>query len=183
MEEVLREYVYGIRLRKRDGKFSFQMHDIAEGVLMEKEPLVLIDGVPFFETEKIMGISPLKIKSIDLVSRTYFLNGSEFSGIASFRTYKGDMGGAVLNKNIHVSESEGILPKKEFQIKNPSIIPNRIPDQRTILLWNPEHKTASKGKATFEFFTSDLDGHYLIEARGFNPNGVEFFGRQVCRVK
>ncbi|MFD2569973.1 hypothetical protein ACFSUS_04965 [Spirosoma soli] len=56
-------------------------------------PLILLDGVPVYNTDRLMAFRPLKIKALDVVARRYFLGYSLLPGIISFKTYKGDLAG------------------------------------------------------------------------------------------
>ena len=91
MEEVLREYVSGILVKKLQGKFHIQMLDESWHNFFDDDPLVLLDGVPIFDINKIIEMDPFKVKKIELRNRQYFLGPITSDGIISYSTYKGDL--------------------------------------------------------------------------------------------
>ncbi len=62
MEEVMREYVTGISLRKQQGKFHIQVMDDSWHNFFNDDPLVLLDGAPVFDIDKIIAFDPFKVK-------------------------------------------------------------------------------------------------------------------------
>jgi hypothetical protein len=74
MEEVLREYVVGIDVRIRQGNYSFVAVNYADHKFFENGPLVLVDGVPVFDMNKVIAYNPLKIKKAEVVTRKYYIN-------------------------------------------------------------------------------------------------------------
>src|SRR5690606_17244979 len=88
MEEVLREYVRGVFVRKRQGTFYLRMVDkLIPNTYYETNPLVLLDGIPVFDINKLMAFDALKIKKIELLKGRYILGQYSATGIASFTTY------------------------------------------------------------------------------------------------
>ena len=74
MEEVLREYVRGVLVRRRQKEFHFRMIDkLVPNTFYTTDPLTLLDGIPIFNIDKFMEIDPLKIKKIETISSRYFL--------------------------------------------------------------------------------------------------------------
>ncbi|HEX6223864.1 MAG TPA: hypothetical protein VFZ52_05615, partial [Chryseolinea sp.] len=73
MEEVMREYVPGVMVRKRKDGFHFLVLDNVRKTLFQENPLVLLDGVPVFDIDKIMAFDPLRIKKLEVVTNRYFL--------------------------------------------------------------------------------------------------------------
>ena len=93
MEEVLREYVSPVNVKRRNGKFHLPTMDESRRTFFDLDPLVLLDGVPVFDLDKIVNYDPLKVKKIDVMSRMYFLNNMAFEGVVNFITYNGNMPG------------------------------------------------------------------------------------------
>lgn len=170
LEEVLREYVAGIRVRKRNSQFIFQIPDKVNGGLLGSRPLVLLDGVPLHNINPLMELDPLKIKEIETVNRTYYLNGVTFPGIAIFKTYVGDMGNLTLPVPATKVDYDGIQGKKVFYhpaYDSPLQKEGRVPDKRSLLYWEPN---PHQGKS-LEFYTSDLKGNFAIDVQGLTAEG------------
>lgn len=96
MEEVMREFVQEVRVRKVRNGFHLEVMNEPHLVYFDTEPLVLLDGIPVFDTNVLMAIDPLKIRSIQVVSRKYYFGTSVLSGIISFSSYNGDLAGYQL---------------------------------------------------------------------------------------
>ncbi|WP_245120867.1 hypothetical protein [Hymenobacter volaticus] len=93
LEEVMREYVPGVIVRIRKDGFHFLVTDKVNKTVFNENPLVLLDGVPIFNINKMMAMDPLKIRKLEVVDSHYFQGMSLYSGIVSFTTYKGDLEG------------------------------------------------------------------------------------------
>lgn len=173
MEEVMREYVPGVFVRKRKDGFHFIVADQANGGVLHGDPMVLLDGVPIIDVDDIMGLDPLKVKKLEVVKRTYYLGQAAFYGIVSYTTYQGDLGGMEFDARSLSLNYDGLqLNRKFFKPQYTRDQNNdRMPDQRHLLHWEPEITTDKSGTATLEFFTSDVPGQYRIVVEGLNANG------------
>ena len=185
MEEVMREYVKGVMVRKRKDRFLFLTLDRTNSTLFKEDPLVLLDGVPIFNINKIMGYDPRKIQKLDVITRQYFLGHLTFNGVVSYTTYHGDLGDYV-PENASVSFVEGLQPKKEFfspLYETQSQRESRIPDRRHLLFWAPEVKTDSQGKSRIELYASDVPGDYCAVIQGLSTNGKPGMATMRFKVK
>ncbi len=186
MEEVLREYVLPISVKKRKDVFQLQILDNKKITFFETDPLLLLDGVPIFDTNKFMAYDPLKVRKLEVVTGSYYLGDMTFDGIANFTTYTGDMPGFVLDKNAVVIDYEGIQLQREFYMpKYDSAIQkeSRMPDFRNTLYWNPTIITNENGTAKCGFYTSDQPGNYLLVIQGLNNEGVTGERHEIIIVK
>ena len=114
MEEVLREYVHGVMVRRQKEKFRWLVLDNVKKSLFQEDPLVLLDGVPVFDINKIMAFSPLKIKKMEVIDRRYFVGPDSFSGLVSCTTYLGDLGGFDFDPKNASIDYEGLERQTEF---------------------------------------------------------------------
>jgi uncharacterized protein YfaS (alpha-2-macroglobulin family) len=60
---------------------------------------------------------------------------------------------------------------------------NRKPDFRSVLYWNPFIETDNTGNATLEFYTSDLEGEYVVVVNAIARNGQISMGKSLITVK
>ena len=104
MEEVLREFVAEVRVRKQRDKFRIEVLNVPYNLYFANEPLILIDGVPVFDTNILMAIDPLKIRNIQVVARKYYFGTKVLSGIVSFTSYDGDLAGYVIPRHAQVRD-------------------------------------------------------------------------------
>ncbi|GAA4466825.1 Plug domain-containing protein [Nibrella saemangeumensis] len=174
MEEVLREYVRGVMPRKRQGSFRLVIPNSPYRDFFEDQGLVMIDGVPVFDIDKLMAFSPLKIRQMDVITNRYFVNSNFFNGVFSLMTYKGDLAGYPLPSYVVQLPYDGLQVPREYytpRYETQSQLASRIPDGRTLLYWNPSVKPNAQGKAALQFYTSDQEGTYRVEVNGLTRDG------------
>ncbi len=186
MEEVLREYVAPVNVRKRNGRFHLPTMDESRRTFFDLDPLVLLDAVPVFNLDKIVNYDPLKVKKIDVISRMYFFNNMAFEGVVNLTTYNGNMPGFELDPHATVIDYEGLQLQREFyspvyETKIQS--ENRLPDFRNVLYWSPDLRTNATGKAAVGFYSSDLPGKYEVVLQGITASGQSISKKIQFQVK
>jgi hypothetical protein len=174
MEEVLREYVDDVRVRKEGDKYTFKVRDHLFGTYFEGFPLILLDGIPITDATKIMSLDPAKIKKIEVVTHQYYLGSSVFEGIVNVKSYSGEIGATQIDPNALVVEYEGLQQQREFYspvYDSPEAQESHIPDFRNVLYWAPQISTGPNGNTRLSFFTSDLKGKYVVVVQGLTADG------------
>jgi hypothetical protein len=173
MEEVMREYVPGVVVRKRKDGFNFYVLNKIHNYLFKETPLILLDGVPVFDADEIMQMDPLKVKRLDVVTAKYFHGNLELPGIVSYHTYGGDLGGFTVRSRNGIVDYDGLQIQRKFfsPSYSSSDSESRIPDPRYLLYWNPDVKMDGNQKTEIEFFTSDVPGTYQIKVEGVSNDG------------
>lgn len=175
VEEVLREYVLSVGVRRRDGKPTMQVYsgEVNKG-FFEEPPLVLMDGVPMFDRVKFFHYEPLKIKSVEVLPKKYFYGPDVYGGLIRFSTYKGNLDGMEIDPDAFIIDYEGLQQRREFyspKYDSQDQLNSRLPDFRNLLFWNPEVETGSDGKAELSFYTSDRPGTYRTVIQGITGKG------------
>jgi len=186
MEEVMREYVYGVFVRKEKGKFVFKVIDVPRNKLMEESPLVLLDGVPVFDIDVIMSIDPLHIERIEVIRNKYYYGHVNLHGIVAFYSYNTDLPQFPLSEKTIKYNYQGFQKNKRFYSPDYTTSDNqlgRYPDFRNQLFWNPGISTDENGMAFFHFFTSDAEGMYTIQVHGLSQNGLPGSAQKSFEVK
>ena len=173
MEEVMREYVHGVLVRKRKGHFHFKVIDPDNENVFKQDPFILVDGVPVFDTDRIMNYDPRKVERLDVLTRKYFLGRKVCHGIVNFTTYKGDLEGFDISDADLVMFIEGLQAERQFYTPtyDTESTLNRIPDYRNLLYWNPDVVTDSAGSTAIEFYSSDATGIYKVVVEGLTEDG------------
>ena len=178
MEEVMREYVTEENITRSKGRFHIKVLS-DRGFLDGGDPLVILDGIPVFNIDKLFTVDPLKIRKLEVVPSTYFYGPSESVGIFSFTSYKGDLGGVELDPHAIVMDYEGMQLQREFYspvYDSQQQAASRIPDFRNVLYWSPS--VNSQGKGAVSFYTSDQPGKYVGVVQGITAKGqagVQYF--------
>ncbi|MGI4743268.1 MAG: hypothetical protein ACRYG7_49585 [Janthinobacterium lividum] len=174
LEDVMREYVPGVLVRQRKDGFHFMVVDRLRHLNLREGPLTLLDGLPIFDLNQLMAFDPLKIKKLEVITHRYLLGQQIYSGLVSYSTYKGDLGGYLLNPHALIEEYEMLQVPREFytprydtEVQQHS----RLPDLRNLLYWNPNVNLLANKAQTLNFSTSDQAGRYLVVTQGLTPDG------------
>ena len=172
MEEVLREYVNEVLVRRQRENFRFMVTN-GDNKLFLNDPLTLLNGVPVFDPNKIIKYDPLKVKNIEIITKKYFYGPSIFNGIVNFVTYQPDP--SILSElNSVILEYEGMQYQREFYspaYENDEQVISHMPDFRNVLYWSPDIQSDAHGKAEISFYTSDLKGKYIGIIQGISADG------------
>jgi hypothetical protein len=112
MDEVFREFIAEVRVRKSRDRYRMEVINLPYRIFFTGEPLILLDGVPVFDTNIIMALDPLKIRNIQVVSRTYYFGELLLKGIVSITTYDNDLAGYQLPPEAQVRDITPGLFKK-----------------------------------------------------------------------
>ena len=179
MEEVLREYVPGVIVRKKNEDFKLRVTNKPINRIFDKHPLILLDGVPIFDATKIMEYDPLKIKRLEVMTRLYYVGDLEAQGVISFTSYKGLAEGLEIDPQTISLDYEGLQRAREFYSPDYSTvasIQSRLADFRDLLYWNPNLTPDKNGKINIEFYSSDKTGKYEITVQGITKKGKPAVG-------
>jgi len=183
MEEVLREYVAEVNVVIRKKQYhlntvnaeGFELSSIQPAErIFSKDPLILLDGVPVFDVNRIIAYDPLKVQKLDVVAAKYYWGPIVSEGILSYTTYKGNLPDYTLNPHDVILDYDGLQQQRVFYSPDYSSEngrQNRLPDFRDVLYWSPEVNTNEKGNGHISFFTGDISGKYLVVLQGISANG------------
>lgn len=172
MEEVMREFVAPISVAIRGGKYYLSILDELYKRGYDENVMVLIDGIPLTDHNKIFSYDPLKVKKLDVITRRYVLGSANVGGIASFETYNGRFDAFDLDPSIILVDYEGLQLQREFYSPDYSQVNNpRIPDFRSTLFWIPAHQQAAEEKTTLKFYTGDQKGKFQVVIQGISSKG------------
>jgi len=172
MEEVLREYIREVYVVRRQKRYHIEV--ISDKGFLEGDPMVMLDGIPIFDIDKVIALDPLKIKKLEVMRDRYFWGPSDEEGILSYTTYKGDLGGVELDPHAVVVDYEGMQLQRVFYspvYDTDAQAASRLPDFRNLLYWAPTLSTNAQGKNQVSFYTSDQEGQYIGVIQGMTANG------------
>lgn len=182
MEEVMREYVTEVNVRRSGNQFKlmtyndpgFKLRDMQSAVaVFDMDPLVFLDGVPVFDMNRIMEYDPLKVEKLDVIANKYHFGLYSAEGVLVYTTYFGNLEGFNVDPKDVVMDYDGLQTKRIFY--SPKYITeqeqsSRLPDFRSVLYWNPT--LTAIGNTSFSFFTGDVKGKYLVVIEGLSANGA-----------
>jgi len=174
VREVVKEIIPNVTTQRQNGKYDFKLINKFRGQPFENRPLVLMDGIPVYDFEKVLSISSKEIERVDVINTRYFYSGNVFDGILSFITKKGNLSAIEFDNSIFRQVYEGCqVPKYFYSPEYSKGIKKdgRLADFRNTLLWKPDLRTDKDGKAEVSFYTSDESSEYTIIVEGISKDG------------
>lgn len=181
--EVSRELLPTVKVRKNNDNYTLSFIDSQEKVSLNLNPAIFLDGVPIDDVNQIIKLGSNQIKCIESLPVIRYFGEMGLSGIL-----------AVFSKNMEINNiqfktsairyqtltSKKCTRPKPFKPTNNN---KKIPEVRQLLLWDPEIILHNKENPIIEFYTSDLQGNYLISIQGITANGLPANGSAIIKVK
>lgn len=178
MEEVFIEFIPEIRARRRsDGSRDIQIRLVngTEPTFSRTPTLMLLDGVPVFDQQKIMDYDPLLVESIHIYPQTYYIGNRSYEGIVNFVTYKHTLPGFKFGGNVRVVDYQGVsvpmaatgaaLEREEG-----------YPDYRQTLYWHPMLEVEPGTTVRIPVKLPDYKGRFSVVAEGLSIDGKPLEG-------
>lgn len=172
MEEFFRELVKTTIITREEGKLKINVLSKYTNRITGPDPMYIVDGIPVFDTRTILDMDPELVKAIHVVASKYYYGNLEMDGIVDIETYAGDGSILELDDNIasyRYQPSMKVYPD-DIQRANGTVKAS-IPDQRTVICWQPLLQADEKGKGSFSFVTSDVTGEYLLRVTFLTRDG------------
>jgi hypothetical protein len=186
VREVVKEIVPNVYTQKQSGKFDFKLINKFRGQPFENKPLVLVDGIPVYDIEKVLNINSKEIERADVINTRYFYSGNVFDGILSFLTKKGNLSAMEFDNSIFRQVYEGCQVQKYFNSPDYSREVKKdkhLPDFRNTMYWKPDLHTSKDGQAEVSFYTSDESAEYTIIVEGISADGKTGYSTSNFNVK
>lgn len=162
-EEVFREIIPFVKLKKSKNQHYFEVLDNKRGIIYN-DPLVMLDEIPVFDINSLLKINPKSIDKVEVIVNPYVYGDQTFNGIIFIHTNTKNFGSITLPNSSVFVEYQTIMPQTNFKFRDftsSSDSSARIPDYRTTLFWNPWFTIDPKG-STIEFSASDHESAYEL---------------------
>jgi hypothetical protein len=185
-EEYFVEIFSHTKIVKGENGKQIKLNYSDNGIELNQSPLLLVDGIPIFDVDRFLSISPSEIDKVEIINDYYVLGGIMYGGIIHIFTKKKNFASLIDTKNLSLFKFRGFTEKNKFrEIKYTDEIPvdSRKADYRNTLYWNPEIITDENGEANFSFYTSDEKGKFLITIEGVGENGETGSKQMVLEVE
>jgi hypothetical protein len=184
--EVVKEIIPNVYTQKQNGKYDFKLINKFRGQPFENKPLVLVDGIPVYDFEKVLNINSKDIERADVINTRYFYSGNVFDGIISFITKKGNLSAMEFDNSIFRQVYEGCQVQKYYYspVYSSGLKKDgRLADFRNTLFWKPDVHTGKDGKTEISFYASDESSDYTIVIEGLAPDGKTGYSTSKFSVK
>ncbi len=181
MEEVFTEITPFVSVRRRDSHYYLSVYDEKAHTTYD-DPTVLLDGIPVFDLDQIMKISPELVAKIDVTNKVTYLGEHTLGGLISIRTHTNNFAGIAFPDASEFIEYQAVTDESypEFPNHEESDIKDHDPDFRNLLYWNPF--IVPEGKSSkLRFYTSDHCNDYEIVFRSYDGL-THYYGNARMRV-
>ncbi len=175
LEDVFREYVPGVIVRKSNKTPQIFILNKANQLFFEREPLILLDGMPVFNTQMLLSTDASTIRQVSMVNERYFFGPVTYDGIMDIRTYRGNLGSFDIDPKAVVIDYDGLQKARIFnspEYSTPENKASRMPDFRNVLYWQPDVETDKNGSQVISFYTSDKRGNFVAVIHGMTKDGL-----------
>ncbi len=173
MEEFFRELVKYSIFTRENGELKLSVLNKFTNRIIGPDPMYLVDGIPVFDTRTILDLPPELVHSIHIKANKYVYGNTVMDGIIDIESIRGDGSILDLEEKIASYQYEGLtdFPAAEISSVNKGKAGFFIPDQRTVICWQPLLRADSEGKLRINFRTSDISGEYRIKITVFTEDG------------
>ena len=171
MEEVFIEFIPELRVRRVDGKRELQVRVVdllGNYSFPQGAALVLLDGIPVLDHEKIIGYDPLLVDHIDIYQGSYFLGVRNFNGVVNFVTYKGTLPSMQFEDNVRIVDFQGCALPLAYTCTG---VGSDYPDYRQTIWWHPLLTLEPGETLTLECKTPAYGGRFEAVAEGLDDGG------------
>jgi hypothetical protein len=168
MEEVFRELGKRVFLEREKGNLQVRLLDLNANRIIGDDPCFLIDGVPFFDSGKLLDLDPAGIERIALLSQKYFIEDLVMDGIIDIRTRERDAGMMEFPRSAIRQYYQGFPLNSSSVRVLPEVEDTRIPRAAATHLFEPLLELSEERSTMVTFPAPELPGDYQIIIRGFS---------------
>ncbi len=172
IEEVVKEIVPFVGLRKQKGEYVFKTFEPKSYYPRDGETLTLVDGIPVYNIHSVLAIDPEELDHIEVVNLDYYLSGEKLGRLLCFYTRDVNMGEMEFDNRIFRQARQCYHPSYTYVYPDYSSKEkrkNRLADFRNVLFFGNIDLT--KAENELEFYTCDDDGEYTVIVEGIDSNG------------
>jgi len=186
MKEILFEFVPEARVKKAttDSGFIIEVLNDPYKRYFNESAMVMLDGVPIQNVNELLEFDPLKLKSIDVMSRLYYLGDIHLNGIVNYKSYSKDLAGFTLTpaEVIYPFRGAQFFPVPRF-FKHQALRKNGLPDFRNLLFRDIGSNGNLRQQSNLIFSASDSKGNFKVIIRGWNKASKRVIGNSSFSVQ
>lgn len=178
MEEVITEYIPELRARKDDGRrsvFVMMEDSYHNSYFSHGTALLMVDGVPIFDHERVLDYDPLLVKSINIYPSRYFIGARYYEGIVNFVTYKRNLPSMKFNPNVRIVDFQGASYPSAYTCEG--VDADSYPDFRMTAYWHPIIEIKGGEDKKINVRIPELAGEYEVKIEGLAADGTPVMER------
>lgn len=170
VRECIVEFVLGAAIHKEGDQEVIRLLQEDSRQYSLFPVLVLIDGVAFNNHTDVLNYNGHQVQYIHQYRGNYTFGGRIYGGIFSLVTHRGTMPDMRIGSDMQMVSYEFPQNRPMFGMPDygrEEIRASRRPDFRHTMYWNP----SVEGNEGVEFYTSDLEGTYVVTLQGIAADG------------
>ena len=140
LEETFIEFIPQVRTRKGAGgrpEIFVRLEETPGSRVFANTPsLVLLDGVPILDHERLLQYDPRLVQRIDVYPYTHYLGSRTFAGVVNLITFEHNLPHFALNKTLQIVPFPGLCWPTAWLGPDPES-PGESPDCYYTLFWHP----------------------------------------------
>ena len=184
IRETLVEITPDLRIRK-DIKGRPQIQTVLEGMVRDNTSfsgnmLVMIDGVPVKDIEKLLEFDAMLIGDILVYPYSYSLGNAIFGGVVDFVTKQGDISSFKFDRNVVIVDWQGESYPVAYIC---SEVPYGGDDFRHTLYWHPQIELEAGARKEIKVRTPSYPGTFRIVAEGLSEDGKPVRSETLLEVR
>lgn len=117
MEEVFREYILQVNIRRSRGEYPFRVFDEYRGAMQSGVPLLVLDGVSISNAKDLIEYDPLKVERVETITSKFIFGRTVYDGVINFYTYEGNLEGFTLQAGVTLFDYDGLQRIRRFAKK------------------------------------------------------------------
>ena len=183
MEELFVEFISEIRSRTQDGRRTLQVRErdpLGRFFFSPNQALILLDGIPVLDHERIFGYDPLLVQYVDIYENSFVFGSRTYSGVANFVTYKGTLPTMQFADNVRIVDFQGCSLPLAF---TRSDFGPDYPDYRQTIYWHPALTLAPGESRVITCKTPAYGGRFDVAAEGLTPDGAAVCSQATLDVR
>ena len=172
-KEIVVELLPEVRITKDNGKYNVSMLNGTQKMVSESSTVaIFLDGVYVDDAEKIMKLGSEQIQKIDVINSERVFGNLIFRGVISIVTKSNEIEKTIPGFGSLRIRNDRISNPDTYVVDKTDTLPNRnFPFFRQLLYWNPNLEIKEQEQTSFDFFTSDNEGNFLIRIEGVSNDG------------
>ncbi len=169
LEEVFINLVPTVEITVKRGQRSLWVTGPNSAINLYR-PLIMIDHIPVFDQQAVLGINPEKILKVDVINEVYVKGNIAHGGVISIFSRNGDMAGIDLAKNSYFFDYK-LIKARQIQSVPVYALGDHVPDLRTTVLWLDDVLLERGSPCEISFNAPSTPGDYVILIRGLAHQG------------
>lgn len=176
MDEVIVEFIPELRVRRasdRSRDIQVRLEDVFNDLYFAKESsLMLLDGVPVFDHDKIMDYDPMLVRNINIYPYSFVVGVKNYKGVVNFSTYKSNMPGMEFDKAVRIVSFQGASLPCAYTGRPAG---DDYPDYRQTIYWHPIVTLGAGEQIGFDCIFPEYDGEFKIVVEGVSDSAEPVF--------